>query len=70
MYHFKTTIEVEVEVSFDIEPGQRGFRNSLGGPEEPDLAPEIIDLDIKYPENIPEDIQENIIDECFELLKD
>jgi hypothetical protein len=44
MPKFKTTIEVEVEVEYTVEPSQKGSCDSMGVPEEPSWDAHVDDV--------------------------
>ena len=75
MPKFNTTIEIEVEVEYTVAPGQKGYRNSMGVPEEPDIEPSVEDImsvsvygkDILY--SLDRDTLEQINDEAFHHLQ-
>ena len=64
----KTTIEVEVTVWFEFNPEERGCRDSMGVPEEPDI-PAHVDIEVvEYPKELPADTITALKEECLEEL--
>jgi len=49
MPKFKTTMEIEVEVEYSIEPAQRGCCDSMGVPEEPSWKAYPAEIDLTFP---------------------
>ena len=49
MPKFKTTMEIEIEVEYSIEPAQKGRCDSLGVPEEPSWKAYPCEIDLTYP---------------------
>jgi hypothetical protein len=67
MPKFKTTIEVEVEVEYTVEPAQKGSCDSTGVPEEPSWDSYVNDdFEVTYPKFLDEETKRTLLDEADE----
>ncbi len=69
-------IEVEMEVAFKVKfsvlAGQRGSRDSMGVPEEPDCPAQLEDIELEFPssfEDLSERVQEEIKEQCWDSIE-
>jgi 1-acyl-sn-glycerol-3-phosphate acyltransferase len=70
MREFKTYIEVEITVKYGWDKGERGYRDSMGVPEEPDIPAHVEDLEIIYPEELDKEIMEELEKEAEEHYRE
>jgi len=69
MPSFKAKIEVEVEISYEIEPGQVGYCDSLGCPEEPSWDAYPDEIEVKYPVEPSPELMETLVILCEEDME-
>ena len=69
---FKTTVELEVEVEYEVEPAQKGRCNSMGVPEEEswDAYPYVTSVSTPKFKDWEDDDKEHIIQECQEDMEE
>ena len=70
MRKFETIIEVPVTVVYGWDEGQRGYRDSMGVPEEPDIPAHAEDLEIIYPKELDAETMQQLTEEAEEDMRE